>query len=112
MSTPPKQEKDAVRVIRVGPVTLTVQAALVLALGTALTACLTLLGVLVHPAFIIAGGLPMLAFTVYVTYLVNCLVVGHCVILSWFFVAMLGAYTLVALSALLHLSALLNGKKK
>lgn len=107
MSSASSEDKK-IRVVEIGPVTLSVQAALVLALGTAITACLTLLGVFIHPAFIVAGGLPMLAFTVYVTYLVNCIVVGHCIWLSWFFVALVGAYTLMALMALMKLSSMLS----
>ena len=99
---------DDVSVVKVGPVTLTVQAAPVLALGAALTACFTILGLLWHPIFIVFGGLPVLAFTVYMTYVTNCVVVGHCHVLSWFFVGVIGAYTVLTLATLLKLSSLVN----
>lgn len=95
-----KESTPKVSVVQVGPVTLTQQAALVLALGASMTLLATLLGVFLHPAYVVLAGLPTLALTLYSTYLVNCVVVGQCVVLSWFLVAVLATYTLLSLASL------------
>lgn len=93
------------RVVQVGPLVLTQQAAIVLALGTSMTVLATLLGVFVHPAFVFLAGLPTLALTLYSTYLVNCVVVGQCVALSWFLVAVLATYTLLSFASLAKIAS-------
>lgn len=91
--------------ITIGKIRMTLQAFIILLIGIAITLGLTILSVMFRSTILLIMAFIFLSMFILNAYIMNCIVVGKCIILSWVLVAF---YILYVLFVILPLGYRIN----
>lgn len=101
--------------ITIGKIRMTIQAFIMLSIGIAITLGLTILSVMFRSTILLIMAFVFLSIFILNAYIMNCLVVGKCIVLSWILVAFYIFYiifVIVPLAFRLNRIASMSSKSK